>query len=104
MDPAYPISRERDDMVGIALHDPLESVTNPDDFHSVQLRANCRRRDDAVDARRRTTAHQNCKLTGLIHELSLYESELLMPANVINSATSRPILLQLSFAIRFVQP
>src|SRR5947207_12515487 len=103
MNSANAVSRERDDMVGIALHDPLKSVSNPEDFDSIQFRANCRRCNDAVDARRRTAADQNRELPRLSHNLSLYERVSLIPANVINSAPSLPVLLQISYAIQFVR-
>ncbi len=56
-----------DDVVDVTLHDPLEAVADADDLHARELGADRRRADDAVDARRRSTADKDGELAVLTH-------------------------------------
>jgi hypothetical protein len=47
--PADLLDLERHDMIGVALHDPLESVADPDHLDTFEASADRRGADDAVD-------------------------------------------------------
>jgi hypothetical protein len=53
------VDAQRDRVVRIPFHHPLEPVAQPDYVEPFQPRANRRRADHAVDAGRRPAAHQN---------------------------------------------
>ena len=62
MDAADGVDRERDDVVDVALHEPLEAVADADDVDAFEPGADRRRADDAVDAGRRAAADEDCEL------------------------------------------
>src|SRR5678816_1017081 len=58
MDTAHRLDGERRRVVDVAVHDPLEAVTDADDFDAFELAANGGRGDDAVDAGRGPSGNQ----------------------------------------------
>jgi hypothetical protein len=50
VDAADGLDGERGHVVDVAVHDPLEAVADPDDFHVLQARPDGGRADHAVDA------------------------------------------------------
>ena len=67
VDAADLVDAERDDVIGVAAHDPFEAVANANHFDAVEPAANSRRTDHAIDARGGASAHENCKTILWIH-------------------------------------
>src|SRR5262249_17979617 len=59
VDVADVLDVEQPDVVDVPLHDPLETVANPEDLDGREGRADRRRGDDAVDPRRWSAAAQD---------------------------------------------
>ena len=67
VDAADAFDRERDDVLDVALHDPLEAVADADDLDAFEPRADRRRADHAVDARGRPAADENRHVGVVFH-------------------------------------
>src|SRR5207244_232944 len=65
LDAVHIVDGQHFDLADIALHEPLEAVVDADDFDAVVDRLDGNRADDAVNARRRTTAHYQCQAAGI---------------------------------------
>src|SRR5438552_12919831 len=61
------VDRQRRDMIDVAMHHPFEPVADADDVHAVELRADGRRADHAVDAGRRPSADQDREMLLTVH-------------------------------------
>ena len=61
------LDRQRDDVIDVALHDPLEPVADADDVDALEPGADRRRADDAVDAGRRSAADENGQRMVMLH-------------------------------------
>ncbi len=69
VDAADGVDGERQHVLGVALHDPLETVPDADDLDPLQDAADGGRADDAVDPRCRTTADEDGELLPLAHDV-----------------------------------
>ena len=67
MDAADLVDAERQHVIGVAAHDPLEAVADTDHLDAVEPTANGCRADDAIDARGGASADKNCKSILGIH-------------------------------------
>ena len=67
MRPAHRVEIKRLYVIGLALHDPLESVADADDVEPLEPGADGRRRNHAVDAGRRAATDQDRQLVRLCH-------------------------------------
>ena len=68
VDAAHVVDRQRTHVFAVALHDPLEAVAHPEDVDAVEIAANRRGADDAVDAGRRTAADQDREVVMMFHQ------------------------------------
>ena len=67
MDPAHGVDVERDHMIDVALHDPLEAVAEPDDVNPFEPGADGRRADDAVDPWGGASTDQDREILMVLH-------------------------------------
>src|SRR5262249_62105916 len=59
--------RQRNHVLDVAAHQPLEAVADPDDLDAFERSADRRRADDAVDAGSGTAADEDAQLVVLLH-------------------------------------
>ena len=64
---AHRLDRQRDDVIDVASHDPLEPVANAEHVDPFEPGPNGRRPDHAVDAGRRSAADENGQRMGVFH-------------------------------------
>src|SRR5215207_781486 len=73
MDAAHRLDGQGGDMIDVALHEPLEAISNPDDVDAFEPRADRRRRDDTVDTGGGSAADKNGQPLMMFHSLRSYK-------------------------------